>query len=120
VPELTPALPEPQLSSSLTVSDSAVGLGVANRRIVEPGDSFAEGRTIWFWTHVQGARPGDRIRHVWLHSGQQVHAIDLALGGASWRTHSSKRMFPGSVGDWRVEARDGAGSVLAAIDFVCH
>ena len=116
-----PADPPDQAgTSSLVVPDFAVGRGVANRRVVDPSDSFDEGQTVWFWTHVEGAAPGDRIQHVWLHGGQQVHTIDLGLGGASWRTHSAKKMRPGSRGDWRVEARDAAGRVLAASDFVCR
>lgn len=116
-----PARPPNQARiSSLSVPDFAVGRGVANRRIVDPSDSFDEGQTVWFWMHVEGAAPGDRIRHVWLHAGQQVYTIDLELGGASWRTQSTKRMRPGSRGDWRVEARDAAGRVLAASDFVCR
>lgn len=118
--ELAAYPPNEERISSLSVPDFAIGRGVANRRVVDPRDSFDEGQTVWFWTRVEGAAPGERIRHVWLHAGQQVHTIDLELGGASWRTQSMKRMRPGSRGDWRVEARDAAGRVLAASDFVCR
>jgi hypothetical protein len=103
--------------SSLAVPEFAVGRGVANRHIVDPGNTFEEGQTVWFWTRVEGATSGDHVRHVWLRNGEPLHALDLELGSASWRTHSSKRMRAGSSGSWRVEARDSAGRVLAASDF---
>jgi hypothetical protein len=73
---------------------------------------------VWFWTHVQGGSPGDRIDHVWLQDGVETLRVSLKIGGARWRTYSSKMLRRGSAGDWAVEARDETGHVLARREFV--
>jgi transcriptional regulator with XRE-family HTH domain len=102
-----------------SIRDYGVGTGVRNRQLVGESGRFDEGTQVWFWTHVQGADPGDRIHHVWLHDGVEAARVKLKIGGSSWRTHSAKTLWPGSSGDWVVEARDEAGRVLAREAFVC-
>ena len=105
--------------SGISVSESGVGTGVVDRELQGAGDSFAEGAEVWFWVRVVGAEAGDRIVHVWIREGQEVHSTELELGGSHWRTWSSKTLHPGSVGSWAVEARDVEGRVLAREDFRC-
>jgi cytoskeletal protein RodZ len=106
-------------ASSLGILDHGVGTGIENRQLVGRSDRFSEGTEVSFWTHVQGGSRGDRIHHVWLQQGVERWRIGLTVGGARWRTYSSKMLHPGSAGDWAVEARDDAGRVLARRDFVC-
>jgi len=112
-----PAEPDP--GARLSVPDAGVGTGVVNRQLVGAGDRFSEGSQVAFWTRVLGGRAGDTIRHVWIHAGRDVEAIELNVGGPHWRTHSRKTMFSGSVGSWAVEARDPEGRVLARQEFDC-
>jgi cytoskeletal protein RodZ len=121
-PEPEPATvkaPEPRIRGTLTVPDHGVGTGVVNRGLVGAGERFPEGQQVWFWNRVLGGQAGETIRHVWLHEGREVAAIDLFIGGPHWRTQSRKTLRPGSVGRWTVEARDHAGAVLARQDFLC-
>jgi len=114
-----PPAPRSEPGPRLAVVEHGVGTGVENRRLVGRSARFPRGAEVWFWTRVEGGRPGDEIRHVWIHRGREVGAVALAVGSADWRTHSVKTMFDGSAGRWAVEARDAAGRVLARDEFDC-
>ncbi|HKQ97814.1 MAG TPA: DUF2914 domain-containing protein [Candidatus Polarisedimenticolia bacterium] len=101
-------------SSSLRVAESGVGLRLDGTRLEGVGDRFRSGQRVTFATRVLGGRAGDSISHVWLRDGRVEQSIRLDVGGASWRTHSTKTL--GRPGDWAVEARDGQGRVLARAD----
>lgn len=100
--------------SSLRVAESGVGLRLVGTRLEGEGDRFRPGQRVTFATRVLGGEAGERIRHVWLRDGRVEQSIDLRLGGASWRTHSTKTL--GRPGAWAVEARDQQGRVLARAD----
>lgn len=104
----------------LAVPSSAVGADVVDRQVVGEADRFAEGSQVVFWTHVTGGRPGDTVRHVWLHEGRTAGSVDLPVGSPSWRTQSRWTLTGGSAGRWAVEARDAEGRVLARDEFVCE
>jgi len=111
-----PALPAPEpvgLGSpgAPTVSESGVGTGVVDHRLVGEGTTFPAGSRVWFWTRVLGGAPGSRIRHVWLFDGRVVESIRLRVGSANWRTQSAKVLQ--AAGRWTVEARAEDGTVLA-------
>ena len=99
--------------SGMTIAEQGVGIGVRDRELIGAATRFAEGTSVWFWTRIEGATPGETIHHVWLREGEEVASVPLMVGGATWRTQSSKNLQPGSAGDWVVEARDGGGNVLA-------
>ena len=122
VPELVPASearpadPEParhapRPASPLSIAESGVGRRVTERRLEERTDRFARGEVAWFLTQVVGGRPGESVRHVWLHGGSAVYTIELSLGGREWRTYSRATLT--REGAWAVEARDAEGRVLA-------
>lgn len=109
-----------QEGSRLAIPESGVGSGVEERALVGISDHFVTGDQVWFWTRVTGGADGDRIRHVWLKDGEEMLSVGLTLGGSHWRTWTRKTLHPGSEGDWKVEARDEAGNVLATAVFVCE
>ncbi len=115
-----PAPVETTTASGLAIPHHGVGTGVVNHQLIGEADRFAEGSRVWYWTWVQGATPGQTIQHVWLHEGQEKLTVPLKLGGVRWRTQSYKNLHPGLTGQWRVEARDEAGRVLASRDFQCY
>jgi len=104
-------------ASALSIPDFGAGTSVEGRRLVGRGDRFNEGTQVWFWTQVEGGNRGDGIEHVWLRDGVETLRIPLRIGGARWRTYSAKTLR--TAGDWAVEARDGAGRVLARSEFAC-
>ena len=111
-------LPAARADGEMEVTDSGVGRAVVDRELLDRGDSFDEGGEVWFWTRVAGGT-GQVLRHAWLRQGEEVHVQELEIGAEGWRTWSKKRMHPGSVGDWAVEARDAEGRVLARHEFRC-
>ena len=103
-----PALP-PEREQAAPAS-----LEVAESGIEGEGDRFVAGQRVTFATRVLGGAVGEHIRHVWLRDGKVEQSIRLRLGGASWRTYSTKTL--GRPGAWAVEARDEKGRVLARAD----
>jgi transcriptional regulator with XRE-family HTH domain len=119
-PQPRRSLPVAASPASMRIEDHGVGSAVRNRALLGESDRFSAGTTVWFWTRVEGGQAGDRIEHVWLDGqGRQVARIPLKIGGASWRTYSSKALRSGSSGRWAVEARDAEGRVLARSEFTC-
>jgi len=118
-PAEPPGQAEPSSASHLKVGEFGVGTDVVDHRLVGRGDRFREGTVVWFWTSVLGGRPGDKIRHVWLHGGRAVAVAELNVNAAQWRTQSRRPLPEGSTGDWTVEARDPEGHVIASVGFTC-
>jgi hypothetical protein len=114
-----PGQADPLSASHLKVGEFGVGTDVVDHRLVGQGDRFREGTVVWFWTSVLGGRPGDKIRHVWLHGGRAVAVAELNVNAANWRTQSRRPLPAGSTGDWTVEARDAEGHVIASVGFTC-
>jgi cytoskeletal protein RodZ len=104
----------------LSIDSFAVGTDVVDRRLVGESHTFAVDTRVAFWTLVAGGRAGDTVRHVWIHQGRTVGAVELGVGSAHWRTYSWRTLTPGSEGDWVVEARDAEGRVLAQYSFRCE
>jgi transcriptional regulator with XRE-family HTH domain len=107
----------PTTAPALVVTESGVGRRIVNFRLEDEGDTFPQGSRVSFSSRVRGGRSGAIIRHVWLFDGKIEQSIPLRLGGADWRTHSTKTI--GRTGAWAVEVRDDAGRVLARTSFTC-
>jgi transcriptional regulator with XRE-family HTH domain len=120
VPEPEPAAVKgPSPGATISVAESAVGTGVVNHTVIGVTDRFSEGERVLFWTRVLAAKPGDVIRHYWLHEGRPVMRAELRIGGPHWRTFSRLTLPEGASGSWVVEARDESGRVLARKEFLC-
>lgn len=57
------------------------------------------------------------IRHIWYRNGQVAAEQQLDVKGEKWRTWSKRPIGRESIGKWRVEALDGEGKLLKAVDF---
>jgi cytoskeletal protein RodZ len=114
-----PTVPGAARAARITIPESGVGTRVVDRRLAGRGTAFAEGTGVIFWTLVTGAQAGESIRHVWMRDGRMVASNTLEVGGSRWRCWSRKTLASGSAGDWSVEARDAAGTVLARQEFTC-
>jgi hypothetical protein len=106
-PSPPPVLPPPR-------EPAAAASAPASLEVAESGITRLSGQRVTFATRVLGGAAGDHIRHVWLRDGKVEQSIRLRLGGASWRTFSTKTL--GRPGAWAVEARDEQGHVLARAD----
>lgn len=113
----SPVVAEPAPGPSIAAH--GVGTGVVDHRLIGAGDRFPAGSTVWFWTDVRGGVPGATVRHLWIHEGRRVVDLPLRIGGAAWRTQSSRRLDAGSTGEWTVEARNERGDLLVRAGFRC-
>lgn len=57
------------------------------------------------------------IKHVWYKDGEVTGEQELPVKSEKWRTYSKKPIDRESVGKWRVEALDGEGRLLKAVEF---
>jgi len=114
-----PPAKAPSRAAAISVSESAVGRGVVNHTVTGVANRFSEGERVLFWTRVLSPKPGEVIRHYWLHEGRPVMRADLRIGSTHWRTFSRLTLPENASGNWAVEARDESGRVLARAEFVC-
>jgi hypothetical protein len=117
-PAIEPVAVSTAVPGRISITESGVGTGVVDRRLVGQRTRFEEGSTVFFFTRVVGAAPGQKLRHVWLREGRVIQSRELPLGSAHWRTYSTKTLW--GKGNWTVEARGADDRVLARADFKCE
>jgi len=106
------------VAAELKVEDAVICTGVKDRAPEGAAEKFpaAVGKLFCF-TRIVGGAEGTVVKHVWFHGDQQVDAIELKVGAASWRTFSSKTIDPKLTGAWKVEVQDAEGKALATLNF---
>ena len=125
VTETTPpvresAPPAAPASSTLRVLDAGFGADVEDRVLRGRGSVFHEGDRVYFWMEVDGARPGQVLRHVWIYQGREVQEIPLSMKGERWISWSYKTLFAGLAGSWLLEVRDENDHLLGSWSFHCE
>ncbi len=104
--------------SKLTVPQAAIGTDVKDREVVGPATQFPSsvGR-LYCLTKIVGAAEPTHVTHLWFHEDKQVHKVELAVNGPTWRTWSYKTIPAGWTGAWRVDVEDANGVVIYSIPF---
>lgn len=115
-PESTPS----SAASTLRVLDAGFGSGIENRRLTGRRQIFAPGSKVYFWMEVDGARPGQVLRHIWIYQGRELQEIALTLKGERWPTWSYKTFFPEQRGAWLLELRDENDDLLGSWFCYCE
>jgi hypothetical protein len=96
--------------------DIAIARSVVDRMPVDTASVFtADVGQVACWTRISGAE-GQTIQHVWIH-GEKEFPVPFEIGGPSWRVWSTKEVPADWTGEWRVEVRDSAGTVLQTARF---
>lgn len=107
-------------SGKITISQMVI-CQTLNRETREPGEAgtvFADTvKQLYCFTHVEGAENETEITHKWFWGDQLLAEVPLPVKGSSWRTWSSKNIWQGWTGAWRVDVTDAAGEVLASKSF---
>ncbi len=110
----------PAIQTGIQIEDAVICRHVADRMPIEPGDVFGDDvKSLSCFTRVVGATENDGIIHNWYFGEKLVAGIALHVGAKNWRTFSTKSVFPGMSGNWRVDVlskKDGA--LLKTIRFV--
>jgi len=89
---------------------------VKDRAPVGEGDSFpASVGELYCFSEVTGG--SGTVVHAWFYGDKEVWKMELPVKAARWRTWSAKNILPKMTGEWRVEVRDAAGTVLASAKF---
>ena len=107
------------MADGLTLEKVAFGSELRDRELLDPGESFRIGQRVYCWNLITGGKPGELVRHVWFHEGQEIQSVELTVEFPYWRTWSFKTLDPGTAGAWRVEIRDERGTILGAQTFTC-
>ncbi|MBM4118419.1 DUF2914 domain-containing protein, partial [bacterium] len=110
----------PHTAGKLRVLDAGFGRGVENRRLVDRGQVFAPGDKVYFWMEVDGATPGQVLRHVWIYQGRELQEIALTIRGERWPTWSYKTLFPQQRGAWLLELRNAEDDLLGSWFCYCE
>lgn len=112
------ALPAGAAAQDTPTVEAVLATGVEEMMPVGEAQEFpADVGRVYLWTRVTGAT-GTSIQHVWIHPDGQETPVSLDIAGSPWRTWSSKTIPPEWAGEWRVEIRDDAGSVLDTRSFI--
>lgn len=102
----------------VSVSEMVIAKSVADREPVEAGTVFTTDVERLYCHSRTGSIAPATITHVWYRDGERVAEIPLQVGAASsWRTWSSKAIFPAVPASWHVEIVAEDGTLLAQTDF---
>ncbi len=116
--EMIPAPPEEMTPALANVAEMVIATAIADREPVEPGILFTTNtERLYCHSRITSIAP-TTITHIWYREGERVAEIPLQIGAASsWRTWSSKAIFPATPAAWRVEIVAENGVLLSQTDF---
>lgn len=97
---------------SPSVARSAFTVGVQDREPVNRIEAVGpEHEQVYYFTELSNLQ-GHTVSHRWEHDGQVMAEVHFSVGGPRWRVYSSKRLIPGTEGDWVVSVVDDDGRIL--------
>lgn len=102
-------------AAGIKVEKIVTAASVENREPVNETSAFDKtvGR-VYTWTRVTTTEAPVKIKHVYYADGKKMAEVELNVNAKTYRVWSSKSVWPG---DWKVEATDEAGNVLATVTF---
>ncbi|MBI4655694.1 MAG: DUF2914 domain-containing protein [Elusimicrobia bacterium] len=115
--ELKPSVMQEQTSQTadIKVEKLTVCTGIENKEPVGEAVTFArETGKVYTWTKLSAKTFPTKIKHAYYVNQKKAGEIELAVKFSSFRTWSSKNVWPGA---WKVEALDEAGNLLSVMEF---
>ncbi|MDR2192067.1 MAG: DUF2914 domain-containing protein [Endomicrobium sp.] len=104
--------------SSLIVAESAICTGISDKQPDGAATEFSKDvPKIYYWTKITGAQNEEAVKHIWYHGDAVIGEISLNVKTPSFRTWSSKTVYPGLEGSLSVAVVDAAGNVLKKDEF---
>ena len=102
-----------QEKSSLKVSEMALCTAVEERQPVGVDTVFADTvKKVFCFTKITGAEDTTTVTHVWYYKDEEMAKVDHTVKSNEWRTFSSKNIWKGWVGQWKVEVLSEDDKVL--------
>lgn len=78
-------------------------------------------RFLYFFTRTTQEKDGNTsIKHLWFKDDKLVKEAVIQMNKIRWRSYSTLPIDVNSVGQWRVELKDEAGTVLRELEFKIH
>jgi len=107
-----------EAKGGIRVDDAVICEEVIDHEPIAPADTFSAALgQIACWTRIaDGAE--QEIVHAWIHEGTTRARVELSIGGARWRTYSTKRILPSWTGSWEVKVMTPDGVVLQSVPFI--
>jgi hypothetical protein len=103
---------------SITVAESAVCTGISDKQPDGTATEFSKDvPKIYYWTKITGAKSEEAVKHVWYQGDNVIGEISLNVKTPSFRTWSSKTVYPGLEGALSVAVIDASGNVLKKDEF---
>ena len=95
-------------AADLKVTKAVVCSAIKDGQPVGEGKEFpvASTKKVFFYNVIEGASQPAQIAHVWYFAGKKVHEFSVPVKAAKWRTWTSKNIFPGQTGAWKVDVVD--------------
>ena len=114
----TDAIAEPTPSGLTRVTEMVIATAIEDREPVAPGSLFSKDAERLVCHSRMASEVATTVTHIWYRNGELMASIPLHIGAAaSWRTWSSKAMFPAIAASWRVDIVAEDGTLLAQADF---
>ncbi|NDY42740.1 DUF2914 domain-containing protein [Dissulfurirhabdus thermomarina] len=105
-------------AQELQVHDAAIATFIEDRMPQGVGETFpADVGKLYAFTRIVGAEAETTVTHKWYHGDQLMAEITLPVRSNNWRTWSSKNIWQGWTGQWRVDVVGPDGTVLKSITF---
>jgi hypothetical protein len=105
-------------AQELVVAEGIICKDVVDRQPMGAGNSFpvSVGKLFCF-TKITGAQGSTEISHTWYFEDALRANVMLPVHSSSWRTYSSKRIQRHEIGNWHVDVRGPAGTLLKTLEF---
>ena len=112
----------PVWSADVKIANAVVCRAVDDRQPVDAATEFpASVGKVFCYTVIEAASPPAQIAHLWYYQDKLVHEFTLPVHAARFRTWSSKNIFPGMTGQWRVDIVDASGkTIIGSVSFRIH
>lgn len=110
----------PLWAGSLSITELAVTTKVSKGKPIDAVHRISHRtvRALYCFSRTQTDDAAETmITHVWSRGGQVMKETDLVVKGKRWRAYSTLPIDASSVGNWRVDVKDGAGTVIKSVEF---
>lgn len=117
---LVVGLTVPLWAGSLSITELAVTTKVSKGKPIDAVHRISHRtvKALYCFTRTVSDGTGEAtVKHVWMRNGQVIKEIDLPVKGKRWRVYSTLPVDASSVGSWRVDVKDGAGTVIKSVEF---
>ena len=117
---LVVAMAVPLWAGSLSITELAVTTKVSKGKPIDAVHRISHRtvKALYCFSRTQTDDAAETmIKHVWLRGGQVMKETDLVVKGKRWRAYSTLPVDGSSVGNWRVDVKDGAGTVIKSVEF---